>query len=102
MRVGVLRNTNDLRRTSSIMVGATARCAGGGWGGGAGPPRHSHETMQDSSAADDSAADARAQSQQDQVVVVTAGAHPLLAQRGGVGIVLEHYRRAELALDLVA
>jgi len=50
----------------------------------------------------DAAADAGAERQQDQVVDVFARAEPLLAERRGVGVVLQNDRLAEPAADLIA
>jgi hypothetical protein len=62
--------------------------------------RHAQISLQHSAAGDDAAADAGAQRQQDQIVHVASRAHPLLAQRGGVGIVFQDDMRAQAAFDL--
>ena len=58
---------------------------------------HAHEPAQHPAARNDAAADAGAEGQQDEVFHVAPGADPFLAQRGGVGVVLQNYGRAEAA-----
>ena len=64
--------------------------------------RHAQKAVQHSPAGDNSAADARAQRQQHQVVHVAPRAHPLFAQRRGVGVVLQNHARLQPPLDLIA
>ena len=58
--------------------------------------------MEDLAVKDDAAADAGAEGQEDEVVDLFAGAHPGLAEGGGVGVVLEDDGGAEAAFDIVA
>ena len=59
---------------------------------------HAEIAVQDAAAGDDAAADAGAEREQHQVVHVAAGAHPLLAERRGVGVVLQDHAGAAAAL----
>ncbi len=58
--------------------------------------------MQDAAAGDDAAADAGAEGEQDQVFDVAAGAHPLFALGGGVGVVFEDDGSFEALGEFVA
>jgi hypothetical protein len=61
---------------------------------------HSGHAVKDPAAQHDSSAHARAQSQDAHVIHVVRGSQPFFSQRGGVGIVLEDYRRLQPPLNL--
>ena len=62
-------------------------------------PRH---PVPDAAAEHDAAAHAGAERKHEHVIIITRGAQPFFAQRGGVGVVFQHDVRAQPPLDLVA
>ena len=61
---------------------------------------HPHKAMQHLAVGDDAAADTRASVSRTRSFDVATGAHPLLAERGRVGIVLEKNRGAQAGFSI--
>src|SRR5262249_1711342 len=63
---------------------------------------HAKVAVQHVASGDYAATDPSAEREQHQVVHITAGAHPLLAESGRIGVVLEDHACLQAVLDFVA